>query len=41
MGAAEERFDFGELELVIVPREVSYRMEGEWKAICFHARTSV
>ena len=41
MGAAEERFEFGELELVIVPREVPYRMEGEWKAICFHARTSV
>lgn len=27
--------------MVIIPREVPYYMEGEWKAICFHARTGV
>lgn len=36
-----EEYDFSELEVVIIPREVPYRMEGEWKAICFHARTGV
>lgn len=36
-----EVYDFQELEVVIIPREVPYRMEGEWKAICFHARTGV
>lgn len=36
-----ECFEFQEQELVIIPREIPYRMEGEWKAICFHARTGV
>ena len=36
-----ESYDFSEQELVIIPREVPYYMTGEWKAICFHARTSV
>lgn len=37
----QESYDFGEQELVIVPRNIPYRMEGEWNAICFHARTGV
>lgn len=37
----QESYAFGEEELVIVPRDVPYRMEGEWNAICFHARTGV
>ncbi len=37
----QERYDFGEQELVIVPRNIPYRMEGEWNAVCFHARCSV
>ncbi|QOV18784.1 cupin domain-containing protein [Blautia liquoris] len=36
-----EIFEFQEQELVIIPREVPYRMEGGWKAICFHSRTGV
>ena len=36
-----EVYDFTEQEVVIIPREVPYYMEGEWKAICFHARTGV
>lgn len=36
-----ECYDFAAQEMVIVPREVPYYMEGEWKAICFHSRTSV
>lgn len=36
-----EIYEFQELEVVIIPREVPYRMEGEWKAICLHARTGV
>lgn len=40
-GRKEEKYDFEEEELVVVPREIPYRMEGEWNAVCFHARTSV
>jgi len=36
-----ECYDFQAQELVIVPREIPYRMEGDWKAISFHARTGV
>ena len=36
-----EVYEFAEQEMVIIPREVPYHMEGEWKAICFHARTGV
>lgn len=36
-----ETFEFQEQELVIVPREIPYRMDGDWKAISFHARTGV
>lgn len=37
----QESYGFEEQELVIVPRNIPYRMEGEWNAICFHARTGV
>lgn len=40
-GKAQEIYSFEEQELVVVPRNISYRMEGEWNAICFHARTGV
>ena len=40
-GFQKEKFTFKEEELVVVPRDIPYRMEGEWKAVCFHARTGV
>lgn len=41
MGIGEEKYRFGEDELVIIPRNIPYRMEGEWKAVSFHVKTSV
>lgn len=40
-GFAKEEFDFRAEELVIVPRDIPYRMEGEWTAVCFHVKTGV
>lgn len=40
-GFEKESFAFSEDELVIVPRGIPYRMEGEWTAVSFHVRTGV
>lgn len=39
-GYAVERYDFASGDLVIVPRDVPYRLAGSFRAIAFHARTN-
>lgn len=36
----EEAYDYSEGDLVVVPRGIPYRHEGEWDAVAFQARTS-
>lgn len=40
-GYKEEEYEFGELDLVVIPRGVPYKLTGDWQAVCFHVRTSI
>lgn len=39
-GYVQERYSFASGDLVIVPRDVPYRLAGAWEAIVFHARSN-